>query len=153
MLKHTLTTALFLAVAASAARGQEKKITAADLPAAVRQAADAQSKGATLRGYSRETEHGRVQYEVELMVAGKSRDVTIGADGTVLEVEQQVDFDSLPPAVRAALTTKAGAGKITRVESLTKAGTLVAYEAAILSNGKRSEVQVGPDGSALTHEE
>ena len=153
MLKHALAIALFAAVTAGPALGQEKKITVSDLPAAVRQTADAQSKGATVRGYSRETEHGRVQYEVELMVAGKSRDVTIGADGTVLEVEQQVDIDSLPPAVRAALTKKAGAGKITKVESLTKGGTLVAYEAAILIGGKRSEVQVGPDGSALSHEE
>src|SRR4029077_8479092 len=87
MLKHALITALFVAVAAGPALGQEKKITVSDLPAAVRQTADAQSNGATVRGYSRETEHGRVQYEVELMVAGKSRDVTIGADGTVLEVE------------------------------------------------------------------
>lgn len=153
MIKSALTAGLFLALAANPMFGQEKRITAADLPAAVRQTAEAQSKGATVRGYSRETEHGRVQYEVEMTIAGKSRDVTIGVDGTVLEVEQQVDLDSLPPAVHAALTKKAGAGRITKVESLTKGGTLVAYEAAILTGGKRSEVQLGPDGSALTHEE
>jgi len=147
------TLVVLVAIAASPALGQERKITAADLPAAVRATADAQIKGATVRGYSRETEHGRVQYEVEMTVAGRSRDVTIGADGALLEIEQQVDLDSLPPAVRAALQKKAGAGRITRVESLTKGGALVAYEAAIVTAGKRSEVQVGPDGTALTHEE
>lgn len=152
MIRPTLGAA-FLLLAALPARAQEQRVTAADLPAAVRAAADAQSKGATVRGYSRETENGRVQYEVELMVAGCSRDVTIGVDGTVLEIEQQLDLDSLPAAVLAALRKKAGTGRITRVESLTKGGTLVAYEAAILNAGRRSEVQVGPDGTVLTHEE
>ena len=30
---------------------------------------------------------------------------------------------------------------------------LVAYEAQVTTNGKRSEVQVGPDGKPLDHEE
>jgi len=153
MLRNASATTLLLALALRPAPAQEKRITASDLPAAVRQTADLQSKGATVRGYSRETEHGRVQYEVELLVAGKSRDVTIGADGTVLEVEQQVDFGSLPPAVRAALMKKAGAGTIAWVESLTKRGTLVAYEAGVVTAGQRAEIQVGPDGGPLAHEE
>jgi hypothetical protein len=39
------------------------------------------------------------------------------------------------------------------VESLTKHGTLVAYEAQVLNKGKKSEIQVGPDGKPLAHEE
>ena len=30
---------------------------------------------------------------------------------------------------------------------------LVAYEAQVMSEGKKSEVQIGPDGKALNHEE
>lgn len=153
MTRTTIGTTILLAFTAIPLTAQERKITATDLPAAVRATAQAQSQGATVRGYSREVEHGRVQYEVEMMIAGRSRDVTIGADGTVVEIEQQVAFDSLPAPVRTALMKKAGKGRITGVESLTKGGTLVAYEAAIVTAGKRSEVQVGPDGTALTHEE
>ena len=153
MTRTTIGTTILVAFTAIPLTAQERKITAADLPAAVRATAQAQSQGATVRGYSREVEHGRVQYEVEMMIAGRSRDVTIGADGTVVEIEQQVAFDSLPAPVRTALMKKAGKGRITGVESLTKGGTLVAYEAAIVTAGKRSEVQVGPDGTALTHEE
>ncbi|HZH39653.1 MAG TPA: hypothetical protein VFD85_01510 [Gemmatimonadales bacterium] len=153
MARTTIGTTILVAFTAIPLTAQERKITAADLPAAVRATAQAQSQGATVRGYSREVEHGRVQYEVEMMIAGRSRDVTIGADGTVVEIEQQVAFDSLPAPVRTALMKKAGKGRITGVESLTKGGTLVAYEAAIVTAGKRSEVQVGPDGTALTHEE
>jgi hypothetical protein len=55
--------------------------------------------------------------------------------------------------VQAALTAKAGGAKITKVESLTKHGKLVAYEAATLKGTKKGEIQVGPDGGKLSHEE
>jgi len=77
----------------------------------------------------------------------------IAADGTVVEVEEQVTLDSLSPEVKAGLQAKAGKGKILKLESLTKKGKLVAYEAQVETNGKKSEVQVGPDGKPLAHEE
>ena len=40
-----------------------------------------------------------------------------------------------------------------KVESITKHDKVVAYEAQVITNGKRSEVQVGPDGKPLDHEE
>ena len=75
------------------------------------------------------------------------------ADGSIVEIEEQVAFDSLSADVKAGLQTKAGKGKILKVESLTKKGKLVAYEAKVDTNGKKSEVQVGPDGKPLDHEE
>ena len=40
-----------------------------------------------------------------------------------------------------------------KVESLTKHDKLVAYEAKVQANGKKNEIQVGPDGKPLDHEE
>jgi len=62
-------------------------------------------------------------------------------------------FDALPTAVKDGLRKKAGKGKVTKVESLTKRGKLVAYEAKVMTEGNKSEVQVGPGGEALDHEE
>jgi len=75
------------------------------------------------------------------------------ANGAVVEVEEQVATDALPAAVRDGLQAKAGKGKLTKVESITKQGKIVAYEAKVLTDGKRSEVQVGPDGKPLDQEE
>ena len=141
---------LLLGVTASA---QEKKIKRSDLPPAVEKTVAAESAGATVRGFSTEKEKGQTLYEVELTVNGHSKDVLIAADGTVVEVEEQVTLDSLSPEVKAGLQAKAGNGKILKVESLTKKGKLVAYEAQVETNGKKSEVQVGPDGKPLAHEE
>jgi len=68
-------------------------------------------------------------------------------------VEEEVAFDSLPAKVQSALTAKAAGAKITKVESLTKQDKLVAYEAVILKGTKKKEIQVGPDGEKLAHEE
>jgi hypothetical protein len=132
---------------------QEKKLKKSDLPPAVQKTADEQSQGATIKGYSSEMDQGKLVYEVEMTVNGHSRDVSIAKDGSVLEIEEEVALDSLPAPVRGALEKKAGAGKITKVESLTKQTTLVAYEAHVLTGSKRSEIQVGPEGKALAHPE
>jgi hypothetical protein len=148
----TIVTSLLLS-GPLAAQDQEKKINRSELPAAVNETVRAQSQGATIRGFSQEKENGKTFYEAELMVDGRSKDVLIDAGGEVVEVEEQVSLENLPAAVRAGLETKAGKGTLVKVESLTKKGKLVAYEAQVLTNGKRSEIQVGPDGKPLAHEE
>jgi hypothetical protein len=148
-----VSTILLSAISIGTVRAQENRLKKTDLPAVVQKTADEQSQGATVRGYSSEIEEGKLQYEVSLMVDGHSKDVSIAPDGTINEIEEQVFLDKLPSGIRDALQKKAGAGKITKVESLTKRGRLVAYEAQVNTGGKRSEIQVGPDGESLAHEE
>jgi uncharacterized membrane protein YkoI len=132
---------------------QEKKVKRSDLPPAVEKAVAAQSQGATIRGFSEEKENGQTFYEAELIVDGHSKDILMDANGAVVEVEEQVALDSLPAAVKEGLQSKAAKGKVVKVESLTKHDKLVAYEAQVMTGGKKSEVQVGPDGKPLDHEE
>ena len=55
--------------------------------------------------------------------------------------------------MKDGLQPKAGQGKLVEVESITKHDKRVAYEAKVVTGGKKSEVQVGPDGRPLGHEE
>ena len=133
--------------------GQERKITRSALPAAVETTVAAQSQGATILGFSTEKEHGQTFYEAELMINGHTKDILMDANGAIVEVEEQVEFEQLPAEVKAGFIAKAGKGVIKKVESLTKHNKLVAYEAQVVTNGKRSEIQVAPDGKPLKHEE
>ena len=142
-----------LLLLAGNASAQEKKIKRSDLPPAVEKTVAAQSTGATIRGFSTEKENGQTLYEAELTVNGHSKDISMTADGSIVEIEEQVSLDSLPAEVKAGLQAKAGNGKILRVESLTKKDKLVAYEAKVETNGKKTEIQVGPNGKPLDHEE
>jgi hypothetical protein len=145
--------AVLTMLTAVAARSDEKKVRRSDLPVAVQEAVDEQSNGATVRGFSEEKEKGSTFYEAQMLVNGHRKDVLFDSAGKVVEVEEEVAFDSLPPEVKSGLRAKAGSGKLGKVESLTRKGKLVAYEAKVVTNGKRSQVQVGPNGQALDHEE
>ena len=132
---------------------QEKKIKRSELPAAVEKTVVEQSKGATIRGFSEEKENGQTTYEAEMLVDGHTKDVQMDSNGAVMEIEEQMDLQTVSAEVKAGLEAKAGKGKITKVESITKKDKLVAYEAQVVTDGKKSEVQVGPDGKPLDHEE
>jgi uncharacterized membrane protein YkoI len=149
----TVLSALAMALLAINARAAETRISRDQLPDAVRKTADEQSKDATVRGYNKETENGQLEYEVEMTVNGHSKDVSIAPDGRVLEVEEEVGLDSLTPQVRTGLEAKAAGATIKKVESLTKNGKIVAYEAQLAKAGKNLEIQVGPEGNPLDHEE
>jgi uncharacterized membrane protein YkoI len=149
----TLLLTAFVFSSTLSAVAAEKKIDRSALPPAVEKTVQTQSQGATIKGFSTEVEHGKRAYEVEMIVDGHSKDIEIAENGALNEVEEETPFDSLPATVQAALKTKAAGAKITKVESLTKHDKLVAYEAATLKAAKKGEIQVGPDGEVLSHEE
>jgi uncharacterized membrane protein YkoI len=140
-------------VMATSAVAQEKKIKRSDLPPAVEKTVAAQSAGATVKGFSTEKEKGQTYYEAEMVVNGHSKDILIDTNGAIVEVEEEVAMNALPADVKAGLQAKAGDGTLVKVESITKKDKLVAYEAQVTKGGKKSEVQVGPDGKPLDHEE
>jgi hypothetical protein len=53
-----------------------------------------------------ENENGQTYYEAEMTVNGHGREVPIDKSGAVVEVEQQVPFESLPASVREGLQAK-----------------------------------------------
>ena len=140
-------------LAATSMVAQEKKIKRSDLPPAVEKTVAAQSAGAAVKGFSAEQEKGQTYYEAEMVVNGHSKDLLMDANGVIVEVEEEVAMSALPADVKVGLQAKAGEGKVGKVESITKKGKIVAYEAKVIKDGKKSEIQVGPDGKPLDHEE
>jgi hypothetical protein len=134
-------------------QAQEKKIKREELPPPVEKTVAEQATGATVRGFSKEVEKGKTFYEAELTVNGHGKDVLMDEKGNIVEIEDEVSLDALPAAVQEGLRKAAGAGKIGRVESLTRNGKLVAYEAVVKAAEKRFEVQVSPEGKKLAHPE
>jgi uncharacterized membrane protein YkoI len=151
-LRRIIFASLVIALAmVSVTQAQEKKIKRSQLPPAVEKTVAEQSQGATIKGFSTEIEKGKRVYEVEMTIDGHTKDILIDASGNVIEVEEQVTMDSLSQPVKDGLTKAAGTGTISKIESLTKGGTLVAYEAVVKRGAKSSEIQVGPNGEKLAH--
>ena len=102
-----------------------------------------------MRGLAKEIEDGRTVYELELKVAGHTKDMLIATDGKILVIEEQVELNALPQSVKAAILKQAGKGKIKLVESVTKEGALAYYEAQVKKGSKTVEVKVTPDGQLI----
>jgi hypothetical protein len=131
------------------AQADEKPVKLKSLPKAVQQTVAEQSAGAKILGLSKETENGKTFYEVELKVEGHHRDLLIDSSGAVVETEDEIELGQLPPAVKATIEKQAGKGKIGVIESITKNGQIIAYEAHLKTGGKSQEIKVGPDGELI----
>ena len=156
MLRSITLVSLILVSAVSSfvsAEDHEKKIKRSQLPDAVQKTVAKQSKGAEVTGFTMVREAGKTYYEAEMRLNGHSKDVLMDANGNVVEIEEEVFLGDISPAVKHGLVAQAGTGRITMIESITKNDKLVAYEAKVSNNGKKSEIQVGPDGKPLDHQE
>src|SRR5467141_1368974 len=150
---RTISRAALIAMAVSlltiAAAAQEKKITAKDVPAAVISAFKTAYPNATIRGYAREKENGKVFYEIESREGTTTRDVLYNPDGTVAEIEESIAATDLPLEVQQALKEKFPKAVITKVEKTT-AGDKVSYEIVARQGKKRVTIEFDSSGKVLT---
>jgi uncharacterized membrane protein YkoI len=142
--RHIALTVVF-AAGMAAVLGADQKLQLKDAPVAVQKGVADNLKGGTVKGLSKETEGGKTTYEVESTLDGKSRDFVLDTSGRLIEVEDEMAMDAVPPAVKAALETH---GTILKVESVTR-GKTVTYEGTVEKGGKKSEVAVDANGKRL----
>jgi uncharacterized membrane protein YkoI len=127
---------------------QEKKITARDVPAGVMSAFKTAYSNATIRGYAREKENGKVFYEIESREGTTTRDVLFNPDGTVAEVEESVAASDLPAEVQQAFKEKYPKAVISRAEKTT-AGDKVSYEIVARQGKRKVTLEVDSSGRVL----
>jgi len=138
-----------LSFAPTQAQDNEKAVKMKDLPDAVQATIREQSKGEVIRGISQEKRSGQTSYEVEFENDGRIRETLIDQTGKVVEIEDQITLDSLPPAVKAEIIKQAARGQLLLVASVTKDNVIVAYEARVRFGEKVSEIRAGADGKYL----
>ena len=144
---RTLAISVLSTIAAASIFAAEKKIRVSDLPAAVQSAMKQQIHGATIVGASSERENGKITYEVETRKHGRGRDLTFDSNGSLLEVEQQINIADVPEAARQAIQRRAAGGAIRKVEAVTR-GSNTSYEADVeTKSGGNAEISVNADGT------
>ena len=140
---------LGLAVVMMPARADEEKVSVDKLPAAVKKALKRKFPKAEIEKATKEVEDGNTVYEVELEIKDRSVDVSLKADGTILEIEREVPADELPEAVRKKLAARYPKAKIEKAEEVTKGEDgPVRYEVAITT-----EVVLTANGKIVQAEE
>jgi uncharacterized membrane protein YkoI len=149
--------ALLLVVLAAAGRSEEESVVLEKVPKAVREAVKARFPDAKATEAAKETEDGKVVYEVTIMNKEQKIDVTLTPEGELLMIEKQIEKKDLPKPVTKAIEEKYPKATYKIVEEINKVEkkkeTLAYYEVLLETADKhRREVQVSAEGKILKEE-
>src|SRR3990172_2621573 len=138
--------------------GEEEKVGLEKVPKGVVEAAKARFKGAEVRGTSKETEEGKVVYEVTIKHQGHNIDVTVTPEGEIILFEREITAKELPKRVGKALEGGYPKATYKRLEQIYKVEKkqekLTYYEALLVTAEKKLlEVQVTEEGKVVNEEE
>jgi len=122
----------------------------ADLPSAVQKTVKRELGSAYIDEIERDTDDGKVVYEVEAETAdGREIELEVAEDGTLLEKKEEVRLADVPAAVRATIERELGGVSPEKIERETEEGT-VRYEVdAERADGRDIDLEVAEDGTLL----
>jgi len=120
-------------------------------------AVKARFKGAELAGASKETEDGKLVYEVAIKHKGQKIDVTLTPDGAIIMIERQIAAKELPQAVVKTLENQYPKATYKIIEEINKVEKdeekLLYYEVLmVLADNSVLEVQVTAAGKVVNEE-
>ena len=140
--------AAVLLLALVAAQLAAQTIARKQVSALVLKAFEQAYPNAKVRNFSRESREGKPCFELET-IDGKTRRNLIYTDqGQVLEIEERIGLDQLPPAVRQSAAQAYPKGKILAAEKVTR-GATVLYEVAVKDGKKRAVLSLGAAGQPV----
>jgi uncharacterized membrane protein YkoI len=144
-------------VLAAASRGEEEKVVLDKVPKAVREGVKARFPDAKATDAAKETEDGKVVYEVTIKNKEQTIDVTLTPEGEIIKIEKEIGKKDLPQAVVKTLEEKYPKATYKIVEEINKVEkkkeTLEFYEVLLEKADKhRLEVQITAEGKIVNEE-
>ena len=132
------------------ANADEKELSKNQVPKAVIAAFEKAFPKAKDVEFEQEMFQGKAAYEVEYKKNGKELEFSYGADGTLLQKEEEIDVKALPTPVVQAIMKAHPKATIEEAEKVMKPdGTVTGYEADIKVAGKEIELELDVRGNIL----
>ncbi len=150
----------------------EEEVSIKDVPKAVRATILKHARKGKVEEITKETEDGKVIYDVEIEVGDKEYELEIAANGKLLEKEldedaddddddgddedededeEEVSIKDVPKAVRATILKHARKGKVEEITKETEDGKVI-YDVEIEVGDKEYELEIAADGKLLEKE-
>jgi len=131
----------------------EKTITKEDLPQVILDAFTAGYPEASVTGYTKEAEDGKICYEISFELEGQKIDILYNVEGVVVELEKTISAEEMPEPIKEAIAKEIPEHSLIRIEKVKKEGKLF-YEAKILDtkNDKKYELFFSDSGELLEKE-
>jgi len=137
----------------SAIVGADEKLTGHQVPQAVHDAFKKAYPNAKELKYEQEVVEGKKAYEIEFNHQGKEIEAVYGADGTLIETEEEIKISELPGSVSGAVKTAHPKGTIKEAEKILEPdGTVSGYEVEVKEGKKEFELELDASGTILKTE-
>ncbi len=139
------------------AEDKAEKIAPDKLPKKIATAIKARFPGCEVTSAEKETEDGKVVFDIELKHKGRKYEMDIREDGTVVEIEKEILAADIPQAVRKGVDAKYPKAAIKEVMEVNqvagKKETPTHFEVTIETAAKKKmEVIVSLDGKSVKTE-
>ena len=133
--------------------GDENVISMDEVPQAAMTAAQENSMGVEFDQVQIDPDNDTETYEFSgTMESGKSLEVDVLADGTVEEIEEEIDMEAVPQPVSATLDAEVPGMEPSFIEKSTRDdGATVVYEFEGTLDGQEVDVEVNEDGSGFVN--
>lgn len=133
------------------------KLDLTKIPKPVMDALKAKFPKAEITMWEKATEGGVVIYDLEFKSEGRKCEMDVKEDGTIINIEREIQAKDLPKAVAAAVEKKYPKGTIKEImeimEMKDKKEVLEGYEVVLDSADKKVvELKLAPDGKILEEE-
>jgi len=149
----------FVALPAVAGTDDKKaeKLALDKIPKKIMHAIKNRFPNAEIKSAEKETEDGKVVYDIELKHEGRKYEMDIQEDGTIVEIEKEIKLKDLPEAVSKAIKAKYPDAKIEEIMEVNKVKGKeekpVHYEVVLeMKDKKKMEVIVSLDGKTIKPE-
>jgi uncharacterized membrane protein YkoI len=138
-------------------KAKAKKVPLDKVPKAVIDAIKGRFPGADITSVEKETEDGKVVYDIELKHQGRKYEMDIQEDGTIIEIEKEIAAKDVPETVTNALKAKYPKATVKEVMEVNKVKgkkeTPDHYEVTLETADKKTlEVTVSLDGKTVKGE-
>jgi uncharacterized membrane protein YkoI len=142
---------LILTVALNGCALFSKEVKLDDVRPAAQTVIQAQTSGGTIEKITCEKEEGKHFYKVEYKKDGREFELQVDDDGKVLETEEILAMEDLPPAVLETVKAESAGGEIKELALETEGGKTF-YEVEFKKDGKEHEIKIAEDGTVLERE-
>ncbi|UQN12448.1 PepSY-like domain-containing protein [Methylococcus capsulatus] len=155
MKTHPMTLAVlaFAHFSGLAAASEEKELSAKQVPRAVHEAFQKAYPAAKETKYSERTTDGKIVYEVEFEDRGRKLEATYGAEGALIETEEEIKPTELPEPVVSAIKKAHPGATVKEAEKVfNPKGTVSGYEVELADGKKRLELKLDANGTIVKTE-
>ncbi|MHC4213046.1 MAG: PepSY domain-containing protein [Planctomycetota bacterium] len=142
--------AVFLGLSAHSSYADD--VSLSEVPQAVRTLIERETKGFEIDDIERDKDDGKIVYEVDAENDSGEMKLKIAKDGTLLELEQEMNPENLPEAIRNAVKKSFGEVFFDDIEKRYRKGSVTVYRIEAETDELKIDLKIAEDGKIIDKE-